>query len=78
MGKVVEDTWTTQCSGQLYAVRPHIYLLAQLRFSFNCLLLRFAGYNNGNSKKCQPTTVRVSALVQGVSKRCFIDFVIAQ
>lgn len=39
----------------------------------------FAGCSNGNSeekKKSQPTTVCVSALVQGVSKGYFIDSVI--
>lgn len=46
------------------------------------LLRRLDGGNNGNSKKkkinVSLTTVCVSALVQGVSKGCFIDSVIAQ
>lgn len=64
--------------GSPCAATPPVYLLAQPGLEFWCLLLRFAGCNNGNSRKCQPTPVCVSALVQGVSKGCFIDSVIAQ
>lgn len=78
-GEVARHLWTTKgqpvCSQTL---QPPLPLSLCCRFHVSSSDLLAVIMEIAKKKKSQPTTVCESALVQGVSKGCFIDSVTVQ